>query len=173
MGGRAADFGAGKSPVPLALADLGYVTFVVDPDTLGGKYGNEWDFVDYGRWGIDTIRAGMEDRVFDPDSLDVAVSVSVIEHLPADARRRGLAEIYRALRPGGLAVFSVDVLPDGINLWNRVEDEVEPIDVHGTVDDFVAECAAAGFQLETRVNCPVTVPHLQVQAMVLRKRDVG
>jgi SAM-dependent methyltransferase len=157
--------------MPLALADLGYHTYVVDPDTLGGKYGNEWDFVDYGRWGIETIRAGMEDPVFEAGTLDVAVSVSVIEHLPAEARRRGLEQIYSALRPGGIAVFSVDVLPDGINLWNRVEDEVEPVSVHGTVEDFYAECEAAGFRLEERASSPVTVPELKVRAVVLTKPD--
>ena len=168
-GGRAADFGAGKSPVPLALAELGFTTYVVDPDALAGKYGNEWDFVDYGHWGIETFRAGMEDRVFDADSLDVAVSVSVIEHLPANARRHGLTEIYRALRPGALAVFSIDVLPDGTNLWNRVEDEIEPVEVHGTVEDFFAECMAAGFHIEKRATCPITVPGLEVRAVVLSK----
>ncbi|MDT4936922.1 MAG: hypothetical protein QOG80_593 [Pseudonocardiales bacterium] len=166
-GGKAADFGAGQSPVPLALAELGYETFVVDPDTLEGKYDNEWNFVDYGRWGITTIRAGMEDAVFEPGTLDVAVSVSVIEHLPADARRRGLQQIYTALKPGGLAVLSVDVLPDGIHLWNRVEDEIESLDVHGTVDDFMNECEAVGFSILQRSACPITVPHLRVQAAAL------
>src|SRR4051794_33030304 len=48
-GGTAADFGAGRSPVPLALSALGYRTSVVDPDTLEGQYDNEWHFTDYSR----------------------------------------------------------------------------------------------------------------------------
>lgn len=168
-GGTAADFGAGKSPVPLALADLGYRTFVVDPDTLEGRYGNEWDFVDYRRWGIETKKAGMEDRVFEAGALDVAVSVSVIEHLPAEKRRLGLHEMSAALRTGGLAVLSIDLMPDGKHLWNRIVDEIEPLSEHGTVDEFVSECEQAGLHVVERKPCPIRLPHLRVEAFVLTK----
>lgn len=168
-GGAAADFGAGRSPVPLALADLGYRTSVVDPDTLEGEYDNEWHFTDYTRWGIETIKAGMEDPVFEPGSLDIAVSVSVIEHIPAEQRRRGLHQIAAALKPDGVAVLSLDLMPDGKHLWNRVVDEVEPLDIHGTVEDFIGECAAAGLRVIERRTCPIRLPHLVVEAFVLTK----
>ena len=168
-GGVAADFGAGKSPVPLGLARLGYRTVVVDPDTLQGRYGNEWEYIDYNRWGIETIKAGMEDRVFEPGSLDVAVSVSVIEHLPAEARRRGLRQIHESLKPGGLAVFSLDLLADGVHLWNRVVEEIEPTTEHGTMPEFLDECRAAGFRLVVRERCPIRLPDLRVEAVVLLK----
>src|SRR4051794_15549897 len=48
--GLVADFGAGTSPVPIALAAAGYDVVVVDPGAerlLGRKVGNEWDFADY------------------------------------------------------------------------------------------------------------------------------
>src|SRR5665213_1462893 len=102
--GAAVDFGAGKSPTPILLARLGYKTSVVDSDQLDSEYSNEWQWVDYGQWGINTHKAGMEDRLFDEGSLSVAVSVSAIEHMPAKTRRHAIDEISRAVRVGGLVV---------------------------------------------------------------------
>lgn len=129
-----ADFGAGKSPIPIKLASLGFTTHVVDPHQLLG-FTNEWDFRDYSPWGVTTHFARFEDPVFAIETLDIAVSVSVIEHLTADARRVGLAQVNRALVSGGLAVFTIDVIPGPERyLWNRVVEVIEPPHIHGTVD---------------------------------------
>lgn len=169
----AADFGAGKSPIPLALQRLGLECSVVDPAQLeeleGKSRGNEWDFVDYSRWGIKTHRAGMEDKVFAPESLGVAVAVSVIEHLPAESRRGGLSRIGDALEAGGYAVFTVDLCRGSRFLWNRIVDEFEPTDVHGTVDDFLNEAHAVGLCLEHFERCPIRTPELEAVGMVFRK----
>jgi hypothetical protein len=170
---RAADFGAGKSPVPIGLAKLGFETDVVDPDSepvLGRRYGNEWDFVDYSSWGITTHKAGMEESIFAEHELGVAVSVSVIEHLPADLRRRAISEVARVVEPRGLVVLTVDVMPGGSHqLWNRVVDEIEPLNVHGTVEDVIAEAASCGLAVGVVDRCPMPESETSVVGMVLTK----
>ena len=168
--GAAVDFGAGKSPTPILLARLGYTTAVVDSDQLDNEYSNEWQWVDYGQWGIKTHRAGMEDRLFDEGSLSVAVSVSAIEHMPAETRRQSIGEISRAVHVGGLVVLTIDVLPDGKHLWNFAVDEIEPEEVHGTIDAFVDELQKSGLRLISREACPMKGDSDQlVEAFVLTK----
>lgn len=169
----AADYGAGKSPMPLALSRSGYRVTVVDPaqlETMEGKSrGNEWDFVDYSRWGIPTHRAGMEAEVFAPGSIGLAVSVSVIEHLPAQIRREGLARVAQALEDGGCAIMTADLCRGTRLLWNRVVEEIEPEDVHGTLDDLLAEAAAVNLKLERFERCPIRTDALEVVGMVFTK----
>ena len=168
--GLAVDFGAGKSPTPILLARLGYTTAVVDSDQLENQYSNEWQWVDYAKWGIKTFKAGMEDRLFDEGSLSVAISVSAIEHMPAEIRRQSILEISRAVRKGGLVVLTIDVLPDGKHLWNFAVDEIEPEEVHGTVDAFVEELKGSGLVLISREACPMKGDSEQlVEAFVLSK----
>jgi hypothetical protein len=170
---RAVDFGAGKSPVPIRLARLGFDTDVVDPDSepaLGRRYGNEWDYTDYSMWGIETHKMGMEERVFAAEELGVAVSVSVIEHLPAEVRRLAIREMARVVETSGLVILTVDVFPHGSRcLWNRVVDEIEPLDAHGTVDEVIDEAASCGLSLEFNERCPIPEGETSVVALVLRK----
>lgn len=169
----AADLGAGKSPIPLVLTKAGFQCTVVDRAQLeeleGSSRGNEWDFVDYTQWGIRTIRAGMEEPLFPAESLGLIVSVSVVEHLKAETRRLALQRIAAALEPGGYAILTVDLLPGSRNLWNRVVDEIEPVEAHGTLDEFLAEAAAAGLWLERLEYCPVRIPTLDAVGLVLKK----
>jgi SAM-dependent methyltransferase len=168
--GSAVDFGAGKSPTPILLARLGYTTAVVDSDQLDSEYSNEWQWIDYGQWGIKTFKAGMEDRIFDEGSLSVAISVSAIEHMAAETRRQSIREISRAVRSGGLVVLTIDVLPDAKHLWNFAVDEIESQEVHGTIDAFVDELQSSGLVLISREACPMKGDSDQlVEAFVLSK----
>lgn len=166
LSGRAVDFGAGKSPMPIALAQSGFEVDVVDPDTLQGEYENEWEWLDYGRWCITTHRAGMENSLYGDGELDLAVSVSVIEHLPAETRRQSLGELGRQVKSGGRVVITVDVLPGTEQLWNRVVDEVEPLDEHGTVTDMLDEARRAGLHLVHIERCPIRLPQLEAVGLV-------
>jgi SAM-dependent methyltransferase len=47
---------------------------------------------------------------FASESFDLALSIHVLEHVPAD--RQAMAELHRVLRPGGTCVFSVPVRMD-------------------------------------------------------------
>ena len=158
--------------MPIALAKLGLATTVVDPDAvslLGRRYNNEWDLGDYSQWNVKAIRAGMEDPVLDPASQGFIVSISVIEHLSAEARRRGIAQISRALEPEGFAILTIDLLPGSRLLWNRVVDEIEPYSVHGTQDDLVAEFAQSGLQLVELAECPLPPGNVAVTGLVFQK----
>lgn len=170
--GRVADFGAGTSPVPIALGQAGYSLVVVDPGAetlLGRKVGNEWDFFDYSNWSIESRRAGVEDAVFADGELAAAVSVSVLEHVPADVRRRGLERVAAAVGAGGTFVCTLDLLRDKKNLWNRVEDEVEPVAVHGTLVDAVHEARERGLDLIEQAWCPLR-PEEPAVGLVFRRR---
>lgn len=170
----AADFGAGRSPTPIALAQLGLSTTVVDPDSqaeMGKRVGGEWNQPDYGRWGIKSVRAGVEDgSVFADSTLGFAVSVSVIEHLPAEVRRAGLRNMARFLEPDGVAIFTVDLVKGTSQLWNRILGTVvEPVEIHGDLDGLVAECGQLGLQLEESTRCPLSEKYVDVQGLVFRK----
>ncbi|MCK4764883.1 MAG: class I SAM-dependent methyltransferase [Candidatus Aminicenantes bacterium] len=45
---------------------------------------------------------------FPDDFFDRIFSISVLEHVPLNKRAEVLTEIFRVLRPGGLAVFTID-----------------------------------------------------------------
>jgi hypothetical protein len=170
----ALDAGAGKSPMPIALAGLGLKTTVADPNSqekTGKNSGGEWDWTDYSPWGVETRCAGMEEKIFKKGSLGVAVSVSVIEHIPAEVRRAGLKALSTALEPGGLMVFTVDLVKGSRQLWNRVLDiEVEPLAVHGSVEDMIAEADAFGMRLVHQELCPVSTDHHDILGLVFEKK---
>jgi SAM-dependent methyltransferase len=170
--GAAADFGAGTSPIPIALTQRGYRTVVVDPDIerlTGRRFGNEWDHADYSRWGIETREAGMEDPVFPSGTLALAVSVSVIEHVTAEVRRTGIRQIWNALATGGALILTVDLEPDGVHLWNRIlGQEVESVEQHGTIDDLLLEASDVGFTLLSRCRCPMPTTG-EIEGIVFRR----
>lgn len=171
----AADFGAGRSPIPIALAQLGLETTVVDPDSqkqMNKRVGGEWTWTNYKRWGVKSVATGVEDaEVFPPSSLGVAVSVSVIEHLPGDVRRAGLRNIANFLEPGGIAVFTVDLVPGTSRLWNRIlGHEVESLDTHGDLDALVDECREVGLQLVESTRAPLSDGRVDVHGLVFRRK---
>jgi SAM-dependent methyltransferase len=50
--------------------------------------------------------------------VDVAVSANLLEHVPDD--QRGLAEMFRILRPGGRAVIVIPVNPGSYDCYDRL-----------------------------------------------------
>jgi hypothetical protein len=168
----ALDVGAGMSPIPLALSELGLSTIAADPDSQKqtGRYvGGEWSWTDYGAWGVRSVRAGIEDAVYKPGTLGIAVSVSVVEHVPARVRRHGLKQLAVELERGGLLVLTVDLVPGGRQLWNRVLGvEVEPLSTHGTVTDLIAEADSVGLRLDCQEACPIHGHETDVLGLVFR-----
>ena len=169
----ALDAGAGKSPMPIALAQLGLKTLVADPDSqqqTGKNSGGEWDWTDYSRWGVETRCAGMQEKLFEDGELGVAVSVSVIEHIPATVRREGLKAMATALEQGGLMVLTVDLVKGSRQLWNRVLDiEVEPLEIHGSAEDLIAEAAEVNLKLLHQELCPVSTEHHDILGLVFER----
>jgi hypothetical protein len=84
-----------------------------------------------------------------PESIvfDGALSISVIEHIPAKDRRALLADIALRLRPGGLMVLTVDLTRGGLDLWNRNRGQIVDDRRHGTFRDVINEGISVGFEL--------------------------
>lgn len=87
---------------------------------------------------------------FPDDHFDVVLSSLMMHHLPDDLKRKGLAEVYRVLKPGGHVVI-VD-MKRPVSLHDRL---MTRLLLHGKMDtgaqDLPALVKAAGFtQIETR-----------------------
>jgi hypothetical protein len=153
-GSRLVDIGAGVTPLAPFLSSRGYLVDTVDPSPTIRTWPpkpewNEWDFLDYGAAGLarrswNCVLGELPTRPL----FDGAYSISVIEHVPATVRRNLLADIAARTRVGGLVVLTIDLVRGGDTLWNlNLEVEVEPLAVHGTLQDVIEECAAVGLDL--------------------------
>ena len=156
-GSRLVDVGAGVTPLAPFLTTRGFVVDTVDPSPTRREWPprpdwNEWDYLDYGRAGLAhrSWNCTLDQLPLQPP-FDGAYSVSVIEHVPAAARRSLLRDMAVRVRAGGLVVLTIDLVRGTNDLWNRSRgEEVEEAAVHGTFDDVVAEAAAVGLELFRR-----------------------
>lgn len=152
-GKRVIDLGAGVSPVPLVLADRGADVTTVDympADSRQLDTRDEWGFLDYStiRSTITSINGDATKVELDRAGYDVVMSISVIEHMPAEVRRRVLARAAEWVRPGGRLVLTIDLQPNSNELWNLDRGEtVDPPAQHGTLTDLEDEIVAVGFEL--------------------------
>lgn len=64
-------------------------------------------------------RAGIEDLPFPSSSFDIVLSSLMLHHIHGeDAKRRGIAELYRVLKPGGTLMIAEFQPPkSGFMLW--------------------------------------------------------
>ena len=112
------DVGTERSPFPWFLARQGFDVTVSD---MTAKYWKVWQRVSR------QLGANVHKRILDAQdlalptgSLDVYLSVSVIEHVPN--KQRALAEAARVLRPGGLLIMTFDICEPEMEMtfpeWN-------------------------------------------------------
>jgi SAM-dependent methyltransferase len=105
-----------------------------------------------------------------PDShFDLLICEHVLEHIPND--RRALQELYRVLRPGGIALLQVPInAPGKITIENvtGVNSEADAIAVYGQKDhvrrygpDFYERVTEAGFLVEELSFADYYASHLQ------------
>lgn len=156
---RVLDMGAGVSPLPLWLARQGArVTTVDGHDKIrlppAQPDWNEWGYLDYGQidHSIRSHHCLMQDlRGAGP--FDLIYSVSVIEHIPAEARRAVLAAIRDNLAPGGRLLLTLDLIPGTNQLWDLSEGmRMDAGAEHGSIADFMAELAALGFDVTEKTE---------------------
>jgi SAM-dependent methyltransferase len=108
-GARVLDAGCGNGRVLADLASFGVRGFGVDLSELA--------IAELRGRGFDGARADLDGGALpvETGSFDIALCLDVFEHLFAPDRL--LAEIHRALAPGGRLIVAV---PNGVNLFNRL-----------------------------------------------------
>ncbi|MFW6078652.1 MAG: class I SAM-dependent methyltransferase [Gemmatimonadota bacterium] len=111
-GRRVLDVGCGASILPVYLAATGLEVTAVDralpPSGLGAASGV----------GVGYVAGDMTALPLADERFDAVFCISVIEHLPAAAIPRALAELRRVLRPGGPLLLTTDYYRDAdAELW--------------------------------------------------------
>ena len=81
---------------------------------------------------------------FDDDSFDVILSSLMMHHLPDDLKRKGLAEVYRVLKPGG-HLFIVDIKRPTTLLSRALMALLRHGNIHTGAQDLPAMMKALGF----------------------------
>src|SRR5687767_8420535 len=123
-GMKVADIGCGMTAFTIYLKEhAGCAVTGVDPDVFesGIKYrahGVSQEFIE--RTGLKFLKGDMDVLPLETNSQDCVFSISVMEHVPPDVRRRGMQEIARVLKPGGRAVLTVDM-----SMWFEINRPLE------------------------------------------------
>ena len=151
---RILDLGAGVSVLPLWLAASGALVTTVDNhpirrDPQAKLHWNEWGFLDFASFDQRIVSHQQDMQVFtDEQGFDRIYSASVIEHMPATARRATIARLSELLRPEGRLLLTLDLVPGTSALWPLSEgQEVDPPGTHGDLTAIVQELETAGFEV--------------------------
>jgi len=59
--------------------------------------------------GVNAVTGSIDSLPYEDESMDIVFCSEVLEHLTQEVRTRGLQEIRRVLRPGGLLIGSTPV----------------------------------------------------------------
>lgn len=157
---RILDVGAGVSPVPLFLAGQGLLVDCVDNSqhvrTLPlAANCNEWGFLDYALLHPNLTSHHCDITEFTPSTTyDAVYAIASLAHMTRAIREETLRRAHAWLRPGGLLLLTIDVIPASDFIWNRTEGrEVEPPIRHGTIQGVTDHLVGLGFNLgEVRVT---------------------
>lgn len=149
---KVVDFGAGITPLPVILAQRNANVLTIDNSHMTRRpseilTANEWGFLDYSALlpGIESINQTFDEHTFKDHDLDVFYSISVVEHMPAKYRRLVFLHLSRALKLGGKAFLSVDLVKNTEDLWYMAAGEiVESSELHGNLKGLVSELEAVG-----------------------------
>lgn len=99
------DIGSETSPFPWFLATRGFRVIVSD---VTARWWDLWSAVNRQLGGVVAQRiVDSQDTDLGTASVDICLSVSVIEHVPD--KRKVIAETARILRPGGLLLMTYDI----------------------------------------------------------------
>lgn len=99
------------------------------------------------RKGLDIdFRVGVIESLPFPDaSLDVVTSSLMMHHLPEDLKVRGLAEIFRVLKPGGRLLIADFMRPTGTFLNHLLIAFTQHQGIQSGIEDLEKLLKAAGF----------------------------
>lgn len=111
---RVLDAGGTASLFSCQLASRGAEVQSVDLNERLVAAGQE--IADAMTWNMSSSCMDMTDMTFDDAYFDSAYSICVFEHLDAASRQKGLQEIARVLKPGGILSITFDYRGPGVNL---------------------------------------------------------
>ena len=148
------DFGAGVSPLPIMLNMRGAKVHTIDTslmkvDIAHIERQNEWGFLDYGQLckNIESHNAEFVSNLFEESSIDIFYSISVVEHLPVEARKQTLKVVKQVLKKNGKILLTIDLKKNTNNIWNYSENKiVEDELTHGNLISLKVELEDIGFQ---------------------------
>lgn len=138
-GMKVADVGCGMTAFTIYLKEVSKCDVAgVDPDLFDAdvKYlghGVSHDFIS--RTGLKIVKGDFDRIPLETGSQDRAFCISVMEHVPPETQRRGMREMARILKPGGLAILTVDMsmffeLSRPLDLvWDSGLALVQPVDL--------------------------------------------
>jgi hypothetical protein len=147
------DIGCGSGALVRGLAGL--AASVVGVEISEGQLASALAADDGG--GARYVVATAQQLPLPSGSVDIAVFMRALHHIPPPDLTRALAEAHRVLRPGG-AVYVAEPLPEGnyFELTSLVEDELE---VRAAAQEALADAGVAGlertitaeYELRTRI----------------------
>ncbi len=152
-GARLLDLGAGINPLPLVLAEAGFVVDCVDSSNIvrtlpATADWNGWGFFNYVSLhpNLRSFQSSAED--FRVGHYDGIYCAGMLAHLKAAARTAVIANCASMLDVGAPLLLYLDLIPGTDFIWNRCADkEVEDRAIHGTQGMVLEEFAAEGFEL--------------------------
>lgn len=123
-GMKCADVGCGESPFTIYLKEIaGCHVLGFDPDIHSEENNDNFGVSELfiKKSGLDITKSSIDSIESKNDQFDRVFCLSVIEHISDyNLRAKGMREIARILKPGGLAIISVDV-----NLLTRLSNPLE------------------------------------------------
>ena len=104
------------------------------------------------------FRVGVIESLPFPDaSIDVVTSSLMMHHLPADLKVRGLAEIYRVLRPGGHLLIADFMRPTGSFLNHLFIAFTRHQGLESGIEDLQKPLKDAGFSQITKLEAQILI----------------
>lgn len=149
------DLGAGVSILPIYLAEKGARVTTIDshPNCTRKKSDilnwNEWGFLDYSMFSekIKSLNTDASCARLD-EKVDIIYSISVIEHLPSNLRKKIIFNSSSLLKSGGLFLITMDLIPGKKRLWNLNEGKkVESNIYHGRLKTVLKEIENSDFKV--------------------------
>jgi len=133
-----ADVGCGESPFTIYLKKIaGCEVLGFDPDIHRGdsqdNFGVSESYIE--KTGLRIVRSSIDSLEANENRFDRVFCISVMEHIPdCNVRSKGMKEIARILKPGGMAFITMDV-----NLLMRFSNPLELVwesglNLHGGID---------------------------------------
>jgi len=118
---RVLDLGCGAGRHTVYLAREGFELFAIDIAENGLEHTRTW--LEREKLEAELKHGDIEQIPYPEAFFDAVISIYVIYHKTLAGMRRSVAEIYRVLRPGGLALIS---LQSKRGYRYRAGDEIEP-----------------------------------------------